>query len=121
MGKFTKLARIAEIEYSDIVIGTHDLGHKLRVYLIDKSFIDVFFSEKSKIFRFSIHWERKHIDNKIFRLDNTPDKKWRDVSTFPLHFHSGEYDKVVIPPFDTDKKSLEQFVREFLYFVKKII
>ena len=29
MEKFARFARIAETEFSDIVISTHDLGHKL--------------------------------------------------------------------------------------------
>ena len=36
MGKFTVFARIAEVEYADIVISCQDLGLKLRIYLTDK-------------------------------------------------------------------------------------
>jgi len=51
MEKFSEFARIAEIEFSDIVLSTHYLAHKLRIYLIDKSFIDFYFTTKTKNLR----------------------------------------------------------------------
>jgi hypothetical protein len=119
MGKFTKFARIAEIEFSNIVISCQDLSYKLRIYLKDKSFIDFFFSRKTKILRFSIHWERTHIDKTIYRLDNTPDKKWNKIKTFPVHFHYQKYESVKIPPFNTNKQNLENIFRDFLKFAAK--
>lgn len=38
MEKFTRFARIAEIEFSDIVLSTQDLGNKLRIFLKDKTY-----------------------------------------------------------------------------------
>jgi hypothetical protein len=55
MDKFAKFARIAEIEFADIVISTQNLDLKLRVYLVDKSFIDFFYTQKLKTTRFSFH------------------------------------------------------------------
>ena len=55
MEKFAKFARIAEIEFSDIVLSTHLLDLKLRIYFKDKSYLD-FSSQpvlKSKDFRFT--------------------------------------------------------------------
>jgi len=40
MEKFAKFARIAEIEFSDIILSTHLLDLKLRVYFKDKSYLD---------------------------------------------------------------------------------
>ena len=40
MEKFAVFARIAEVEFSDIVLSTQDLGHKLRIYLKDKTFVE---------------------------------------------------------------------------------
>lgn len=120
MGKFAKFARIAEVEFSDIVLSTQNLGLRLRIYLIDKSFIDFYFTTRTAIRRFSIHWERIHIDKTIYRLDNTPDKKWKEVDTFPLHFHDKKYVSVTIPPFDLKQKtSLENAFRNFLRFVEE--
>lgn len=119
MGKFSKFARIAETEFSDVVISTHHLGHKLRVYLKDKSFIDFFFSEKLKVKRFAIHWERAHIDKTIYRVDNAPDPKWKKVKGFPVHFHYGLYDKVDEPPFLVKATNLESLLRDFLSFAQE--
>src|SRR3990167_4674994 len=118
MEKFARFARIAETEFSDIVISTHDLGHKLRIYLKDKSFIDFFYTEKLKERRFAIHWERNHIDNTFYRLDNTPDPKWKKVKTFPVHFHSQKYNQVDVPSFPTKSPKLENILRYFLKFVR---
>ena len=117
MEKFTKFARLAETEFPDIVISTHDLGHKLRVYLKDKSFIDFFYSTKSKITRFAIHWERVHLDGNFYRLDNTPDKNWSKVKTYPLHFHDKIYENVTSSPFESKNKTLLSIFRQFLNFV----
>lgn len=119
MAKFTRFARIAEVEFSDIVLSTQDLGHKLRIYLTNKSFIDFFYTTTASRPRFSIHWERNHIDSLIYRLDNTPDRKWAKVSTYPVHFHSKQYDKVKSSPFEMSKTdSLEILFRKFLSFAK---
>ena len=122
MEKFAAFARIAEIEFSDIVLSIQDLGNKLRIYLKDTSFIDFFFTTKLKTQRFSIHWERAHIKRGIFRLDNTPDKNWRKVETFPLHFHRKTYENVGKPPFTTEKRNtLKTLFRAFLQFARENI
>lgn len=119
MEKFAAFARIAEVEFAGIVLSTQDLGHKLRIYLTDTSFIDFFFTTKLKTQRFAIHWERVHVDGFIYRLDNTPDKKWQKVETFPVHFHREHYKQVDVAPFDVEKESsLEVVFRNFLRFVK---
>lgn len=121
MGKFTKIARIAEIEFSDIVLSTQDLGTKLRIYCIDKSFIDIHSTENLPTPRFSLHFERNHIDGTIYRVDNTPDKKWKSVSTFPTHFHNKQYYTVVEPPFLISSSNIEKILRNFLKFFQNII
>lgn len=118
MGKFTRFARIAETEFSDTVISTQDLGHKLRIYFKDKSFVDFFFSEELKSQRFAIHWERSHIDKTFYRIDNTPDPKWKKVKTFPIHFHNGGYMSVIEPPFLVRPTDLEDLLRDFLSFTQ---
>lgn len=119
MEKFEEFNRIAEIEYSDIVLSTQDLGNKLRIYLKDKSFIDFYFTKTLKIQKFSIHWERSHIDAVIYRIDNTPDKKWESVNTFPIHFHNKNYNKVEPSPFPIKQnEALKHIFRKFLNFVR---
>jgi hypothetical protein len=66
MEKFTKYTRIAEIEYANIVISTQAIGAKLRIYLGDKSFIDFFYTTRLRTQRFSLHWERLHVDNSLY-------------------------------------------------------
>ncbi len=69
MGKFSKYARIAEVEFGSIILSAQDLGVKLRIYLRDKSFVDFYFTENLKKQKFSLHWERTHIDRLIYRQD----------------------------------------------------
>ena len=56
-----RLSQIAEIEFSDIVEVAEESEDKLRIYLIDASYIDVWFSRKIEG-RYAYHWERGHID-----------------------------------------------------------
>jgi hypothetical protein len=44
MTTIVDLQRIAEIQFSDIVLDTYLLEHKLRITLIDSGFIDVLMS-----------------------------------------------------------------------------
>jgi Family of unknown function (DUF6516) len=39
--------------------------------------------------RYGFHWERRALDGKICRHDNSPHKRWESVATFPKHFHDG--------------------------------
>ena len=121
MEKFARFAWIAETGFSDIVISTHDLGHKLRIYLKDKSFIDFFYATKARKVRFAIHLERSHLDNSVYRIDNVPYLKWNKVKTFPIRFHSGKYNKVEAPPFKVEDFDLETVLREFLTFTQSKI
>jgi Family of unknown function (DUF6516) len=109
------LRRVAEIEFSSIVVQTDLLGSKLRVLLTDGSYVDVWSSRKLEG-RFGFHWERQHLDGCIYRYDNFPDANWADVSTFPFHFHDCNQDNVVAAAFS---RSIEQGFREFLAFVQQ--
>jgi len=114
---FQKLSYIAEVEFSDIVETVEESEDKLRIYLIDGSFIDVWFSIKI-IGRYAYHWERTHIDGKIYRHDNIPHKKWEFVKTFPKHFHCGS-EKEVIESSISDNS--EEAIRDILIFGRKIL
>ncbi len=113
-----KLKDIAEIEFDKIVedVILSDIN-ELRIVLIDGSFIDIWFSLKLEG-RYSYHWERKFIDNSIYRHDNAPHQRWENISTFPKHFHNGS-EEIVIPSHIADNP--ESALREFLNFVKKSI
>lgn len=115
MSALAQLRRIAEVEFADIVVQTDRLGVKLRVLLIDTSFVDVWVSRKLDG-RFGFHWERQHLDGQIYRYDNFPDTDWSDVSTFPFHFHDGDQNQVIAAPFSP---SIEPGFREFMVFVQR--
>ncbi|RME62663.1 MAG: hypothetical protein D6778_10835 [Nitrospirae bacterium] len=114
MSRLEAIKRIAEVEFADIVRITVTIDYKLRIILIDNSFIDVSLSQRLPD-KFGFHWERKDENATIFRYDNFPDRKWAHVSTFPYHFHRGSHDKVEPSPFPLD--IIEGF-RAFMVFVR---
>jgi hypothetical protein len=87
------LARIAALEFADIVDSTEIIGTKLRIMLIKDGFVDVWLSRKLKD-RFGFHWEQEST-SLSYRYDNFPDTKWRYVSTYPYHFHDRSQDNVI--------------------------
>lgn len=111
------LRTIAEVEFSDIVTSTSIIDDKLRVMIIDNSFIDFWWSHKFPE-RFAYHWERRHIDGTIYRHDNAPHQKWRHVSSFPQHFHFKFDSNVVTSTLNPLPKIA---VREFLAFARELL
>ncbi len=105
---------IAEAEYSSIVEYSFILDYKLRIILIDNSFIDVNVSNKLKN-KFGFHWETKNNLNEIYRFDNFPDPQWANLETFPFHFHFKTQNNVIVPPFS---RELISGFRGFMDFVK---
>ena len=113
-----KLKEIAEIEFSDIVEDVYITDvNELRIFLVDGSFIDIWYSLKLKN-RYSYHWERKHINGSIYRHDNAPHQRWNYVSTFPKHFHNKKEEIVEESYISEDPP---EALQEFLTFVKKIL
>ncbi len=64
---------------------------KVRIIFIDGSFLDIYWNSSG---RYSLHYERRHIDGRIYRHDNAPHDKHRHLVTFPKHFHDGDEGKV---------------------------
>jgi hypothetical protein len=108
------IKRIAEIEFSDIVKNISQIDFKLRVTLINNSFVDVYLSQRLPD-RFGFHWECMDEAKIFYRYDNFPDKNWQSVATFPYHFHNGSQDSVDPSPFPLT--TIEGF-RAFMDFVK---
>ena len=111
MVDLSRLARIAAVEFTDIVAATTIVRDKLRVLLRDDSYIDFWWSNKIPG-RFAHHWERIHIDGTIYRRDNMPHPRWKGVNTFPQHCHEGNQDHVVdslLPP-DPPEAALRAFL-----------
>ncbi len=90
-----RLRELAISLYPEIVVNAEIVYGKLRIYLIDESFIDVWISRRLPN-RYAIHWERRHIDGTVCRWDNTPHETHRHISTFPHHFHE-KHDHIVKP------------------------
>ncbi|GLI52945.1 toxin-antitoxin system TumE family protein [Thermodesulfovibrio yellowstonii] len=115
---YNRLLSIAIDEFRDIVesgeifcsnITKEPL--KLRLYLCDESFIDIYYSIKGK---YSYHWNRMLTHNEIYRHDNAPHFRWQKLSTFPKHFHNGSENNVISSSLSDDP---ETAIREFLNFV----
>ena len=87
------LGRIAEVEFADIVDSTEELPAKMRILLVEGGFVDVWLSRKLKG-RFGFHWEHK-ATGRSYRYDNFPDTEWKDISTYPYHFHYGSQGNVI--------------------------
>ena len=114
MVSLQELARIAEIEFSDIVDTTEFIGTKLRIMLTKGDFIDVWLSRKL-LDRFGFHLEEEST-GLSYRYDNFPNTKWKYVSTYPYHFHDGSQDNVT----DSSQfeKDVEKGFRSFMRWVR---
>ena len=115
---YKHIKTIVEAKFSDIVmsaelvLGVADRIRKLRLYLIDNTFVDIWYSSDGS---YSYHWEQRDIRNAIYRHDNAPHIKWKNISTFPKHCHDGTQLNVTdsFLPDDPDHA-----VEEFLVLVR---
>ena len=103
------------IESNEVIYSSEGRPRKIRLHLIDSSFIDICCSRKGS---YSYHWERRHLDNTIYRHDNAPHKSWRNVKTFPQHFHYRSELNVIESSIPL---VLEEAVNSFLAFCRKTI
>jgi len=117
---YNALATIALNEFTDVVVSAQVLALptgdplKLRLDIVDGSLLDVFISTSG---RYSYHWERRLIaSGDIYRHDNAPHDAWRDVTTFPKHFHDGS-EHVVVVSHVSDLP--QEALHEFLSFVRR--
>ena len=108
------LQRIALIEFSHLLVDALTIGEKVRLFLTDSSYIDLWLSHRLTE-RFGFHWERRHRDGTFYRYDNFPDTIWRQVSTFPRHFHNGAQEAVEAASFSAD---INAGFRDFMRFVE---
>ena len=113
----SKLKRVIDIEYSDIVRSSAIYHAKLRAFIVDNSVLDIWFSSVIPG-RFSYHWERRRIDGTLYRHDNFPDTRWKGIPTFPKHFHNGSQNQVEESRISDDPF---QAIHEFMDFVKGIL
>lgn len=111
------LKQIAEIEFEEIVRQVEVGFNRMRIILYDTSFIDVWYSANVEG-RYSYHWERRGINGSIYRHNNAPHQRWKDISTFPKHFHYKSESNVVKSNINDNP---EEAIKEFLTFVQQII
>ena len=115
MTKLDIFRGIIEDEFLDI---TQDIlkisEEKLRIVLKDKSFIDIRMSQKINN-RFDFHWERREINGNIFRYDNFPDVRFKNLKSFPEHFHYKKENKAIEAKFS---KSSKQGFKDFMNFAR---
>ncbi len=88
---------------------------KLRLNIVDGSIVDVFYSSRGK---YSYHWDRRIINGTIYRHDNAPHKRWREIKTFPKHFHQ-ETEYVAKESYISTDPLLA--IEEFLEFAKSVL
>jgi Family of unknown function (DUF6516) len=105
-------------EFSDIAVDVQlrftpsGVVERLRIFLKDESFVDVWLSTSGK---YSYHWEQRHVRGLIHRHDNAPHSKWKEIKTFPKHFHDGKEDNVKESSIPDDPLSA---INYFLIFVR---
>jgi uncharacterized protein DUF6516 len=117
MDDLAVLERVARDEFADVVVDVYRVDAKLRVLLIDESYIDFWWSEVQGG-RFAHHWNRQSVDGSIHRHDNSPHRKWQHIQTFPRHYHRGREESVT-ESFLPEKP--QEAVRTFLAFCREVI
>jgi len=117
MVDLAELEGIARGEFADIVMDVHRIDAKLRMLLIDGSYIDFWWSEVQEG-RFAHHWNRQYLDGTIHRHDNSPHRKWKHIKTFPQHYHREREDAVTESFLPREPR---EAVRAFLAFCREVI
>jgi hypothetical protein len=116
---YNKLREIANSEYddiikeSDIIFSYTGRARKLRLMLVDDTFIDIWYSTEGE---YSFHWEQRNLRDTLYRHDNAPHKRWEYIKTFPKHCHDGFQENVT----ESNLSDIpEQAMREFLAIVRQ--
>ena len=119
---YNYLITIASKRYRDIIreVVKVELAsgvvEKIRVIFVDNSFLDIYWSSSG---RYSLHYERRHINGTLYRHDNAPHEKHRHIRTFPKHFHKGNEDNVEESHLPEDPiKAVKHFLRFILNLMR---
>jgi hypothetical protein len=100
-------------EFADIVVNVELHPDRVRLSLIDDSWVDIRYPVEDK---FSFHWQR---GEKIYRIDTAPHH--RNVRTYPRHIHLGSENNIVEDTVTEGGKSPEENFRKFMLWVRNII
>lgn len=111
---YRQLEKVAIGEFGDIIKASQIIysytgrARKLRLELLDDTFIDVCHSFSGN---YSFHWEQRPVREAIYRHDNAPHKRWKNIDTYPKHCHDGTQENVVMSNLvDIPEKALRQFL-----------
>ena len=93
---YQTLVVLVNSEFDEVITKTKYVGgtlaspDKLRLFITDGSFLDIWLSTDGD---YSYHWERRGQTGEIYRWDNAPHHA--HISTFPDHFHNGDTQTVI--------------------------
>ena len=114
---YNKLKNIVETDYKNIIIRSIILreksvgSSKLRIFLKDHSFLDIWLSSTGK---YSYHWEQRAQRGLIYRHDNAPD--FPKIKTYPKHLHNGDEKNVRSSNISDDP---QKAIRQILDYIKR--
>jgi len=111
---YTSDLQAIEREYPDVIISIDLRSDRLRVYFVDNSFLDIWFSRRIPG-KYAFHWERRSVNGTVYRWDNAAHRSAANVDTYPHHFHEGYQSN--IRPFEP-KSIWEDTLREILNYIR---
>lgn len=113
---YQALQHLARDEFGDIILGVSFIGgtpsspNKIRLQVVDGSFLDTWLSADGD---YAYHWEHRRQSGKLYRWDNAPHHP--HVESFPDHFHDGEEANILNSVLNSDP---EYALRQVLEFVR---
>ena len=96
---------------AEFIGGTPASPNKLRLLIVDGSFLDIWLSLDGD---YAYHWEHRRQTGHIYRWDNAPHHP--TVGTFPAHLHDGDERTIVESHLPL---APEVALREILAFVRQ--
>jgi len=112
---YKELQNLAQDEFGDIILGVDFIGgtpsspNKMRLKVIDGSYLDTWLSADGD---YAYHWENRRQSGKLFRWDNAPHHP--HVESFPDHFHDGEEARVIESSLRFDPDAALRQILEFV-------
>ncbi|ACB07441.1 toxin-antitoxin system TumE family protein [Candidatus Korarchaeum cryptofilum] len=111
---YLRLVKVIKEEYPDVALSIDLRDDRLRVYLVDNSFLDIWFSRRIPG-KYSFHWERRNVNGTVYRWDNAAHRSVTGINTFPHHFH--ESSQLNVKPFKPESE-WEDTLRDILNFIR---
>jgi hypothetical protein len=111
---YLRLVKVIKEEYPDVALSIDLRDDRLRVYFVDNSFLDIWFSRRIPG-KYSFHWERRNVNGTVYRWDNAAHRSVTGIDTFPHHFHESSQSNV--KPFKPESE-WEDTLRDILNFIR---